>query len=166
MKVRVKQLAEIWKKYRYALLVILAGVLLMASPRLGSRKAQTEAQEDSEPSFSLEQTEARMADILSKIDGVGKLQIMLTISGGTQLQLAADTDRSGGAERQELITLNRGGGYQEVVVTNRIYPAYRGAVVVCQGADSSAVRLAVTEAVSALTGLSSEKITVLKWKQS
>jgi len=37
--------------------------------------------------------------------------------------------------------------------------------VVCQGADSSAVRLAVTEAVAALTGLSTEKITVVQWEQ-
>jgi len=42
---------------------------------------------------------------------------------------------------------------------------YQGAVVVCQGADSSAVRLAVTEAVAALTGLSTEKITVVQWEQ-
>jgi stage III sporulation protein AG len=63
-----------------------------------------------------------------------------------------------------VVTLNRGSGCQDVVITGQTYPAYQGAVIVCQGADNSAVRLAVSEAVSALTGLSSDKISILKWQ--
>ena len=40
---------------------------------------------------------------------------------------------------------------------------YLGAVVVCQGAGSGGVRLAVTEAVAALTGLPADRITVVQW---
>jgi stage III sporulation protein AG len=43
-------------------------------------------------------------------------------------------------------------------------PQYLGAIVVCQGADRSDVRLAIVEAVSALTGLGADKISVLKMK--
>lgn len=39
-----------------------------------------------------------------------------------------------------------------------------GAVVLCRGAEQSAVRLAVINAVSAYTGLGSDKITVIKMK--
>ncbi|MCD8254562.1 MAG: hypothetical protein LUC36_03325 [Oscillospiraceae bacterium] len=39
-----------------------------------------------------------------------------------------------------------------------------GAVVVCDGADSAAVRYAVTGAVGAYTGLGSDKITIIKMK--
>ena len=42
------------------------------------------------------------------------------------------------------------------------YPQFRGALVVCQGGGDPAVRLAVIEAVSALTGLGSDKISVVK----
>lgn len=59
--------------------------------------------------------------------------------------------------------LNRGSGTQDVVVTEQVYPTYQGAVIVCQGADDPAVCLSVTEAVAVLTGLGSEKITVVKW---
>ena len=62
-----------------------------------------------------------------------------------------------------MVTLNRGSGYQDVVVTRETYPVYLGAVVVCQGAGSSGVRLAVTEAVAALTGLPADRITVVQW---
>ena len=41
---------------------------------------------------------------------------------------------------------------------------YTGAVIFCQGADSAAVRLQVVEAVAVYTGLSSNKIMVLKMK--
>jgi len=39
-----------------------------------------------------------------------------------------------------------------------------GAVVVCQGADEAGVRYCVTNAVSAYTGLGSDKIQVIKMK--
>ena len=39
-----------------------------------------------------------------------------------------------------------------------------GCVVVCAGADSPAVRLDVTNAVAAYTGLGSDKISVMKMK--
>ena len=41
---------------------------------------------------------------------------------------------------------------------------YLGAIVVCQGADSPSVRLAITQAVSRIIGLSADKICVLKMK--
>ena len=55
-----------------------------------------------------------------------------------------------------------GGDREETVVTGMAYPSYRGALVVCQGGDRADVKLAVTEAVSALTGLSSDRVTVAK----
>ena len=42
--------------------------------------------------------------------------------------------------------------------------SYRGAIVVCQGADSPAVKLAIVEAVSRATGLGADSISVLKMK--
>ena len=43
-------------------------------------------------------------------------------------------------------------------------PVYLGAVIVCQGGDKPAVKLAVAEAVSRVTGLRSHQIVVLKMK--
>ena len=149
--------SELWKKYKFVLLVVLVGVILMLLP-VSSRTKETAAGDSQTPqeAFDLEAVEQRMEEVLGKIDGVGKLRLMLTLQSGTRLTLAEDTQR-------ETVTLNRGSGNQEIVVTNRYYPVYQGAVVVCQGADSSAVRLAVTETVQALTGLPSDRIMVAKW---
>ena len=42
---------------------------------------------------------------------------------------------------------------------------YQGAVIVCDGAGSAEIRLALTEAVRALTGIPSDCISILKMKQ-
>ena len=155
--------SELWKKYKFVLLVVLVGVLLMVLP-VSSESKETETSDLQTPreTFDLAETEQRMEAILGKIDGVGKLQLMLTLQSGTRLTLAEDSQKDQDRTQRETVTLNRGSS-QEVVVTNRYYPVYQGAVVVCQGADSSAVRLAITETVQALTGLPSDRIQVAKW---
>ena len=112
----------------------------------------------------------RMAEVLGSVEGVGKVRVMLTLRSGETLSLAEDSSSalgSGGDVRQDsqVLTVNRGSGRQEVVVTKRMYPTYQGAVVVCQGAGNSRVRLQVMETVAVLTGLSSERISVVQWKQ-
>lgn len=154
------------KKYKYPLLLLLVGVFLMLLPSPGQDEGKEEVGRSAE-TFSLEETEKRMEDILGRIQGVGKLKLMLTLKSGAQLELAEDADRTLADDetriQTETIILDRGSGYEDVVITRQIYPVYQGALIVCQGADQAAVRLAVTEAIAALTGLSSEKITVVKW---
>ena len=156
--------SELWKKYKFVVLVVLVGVGLMLLPVSSQTKkaAQSDSQIPQE-SFDLEKVEQRMEEILGRIDGVGKLRLMLTLQSGTRLTLAEDTQRDQDRTQRETVTLNRGSGSQDIVVTSRFYPVYQGAVVVCQGADSSAVRLAVTETVQVLTGLPSDRIQVAKW---
>ena len=160
-----EKLRDILKKYRFAALVALAGVVLMLLP--GKKDGAAEMETVEGESFSLEETERRMAEMLGAMDGVGRVQVMLTLKNGSSLELAEDadsTERDGETRAQrEPVTLNRGSGYQDVVVTRETYPVYLGAVVVCQGAGSSGVRLAVTEAVAALTGLPADRITVVQW---
>ena len=50
------------------------------------------------------------------------------------------------------------------VVRQTVYGQYRGALIVCGGADSPSVRLQLVNAVAGLTGLPSDKITVIKMK--
>ena len=141
--------SALWKKYRLVILVILAGVLLMLLPADKGSNIKPPADESSgREDFSLDATCRQMEDILSRIKGTGQLRLMLTLKSGSQLQLAEDTDRSD-AEKEthtdrSTVTLSRGGGTEEIVVTRRTYPVYRGAVVVCEGADNAEVRLALT----------------------
>ena len=161
-----EKLRDIFRKYRAVGLVLLAGLLLLLLPT-GKSSGQERQTSDDTQLYSLEETERRMAQLLGRMSGVGRVQVMLSLKTGPTLQLAQDMDleQEEGSLRQrsQPVTVNR--GWQEALVTRQDYPVYQGAVVVCQGAGSSAVRLAVTEAVAALTGLSTEKITVVQWEQ-
>ena len=157
---------KLWDKYKFVALVALAGAVLLLWPEGGGSSAGAESA-SGQPGLETRDLEGEMEDILSKISGVGRVQVMLTLKNGSSLELAEDadsTERDGETRAQrEPVTLNRGSGYQDVVVTRETYPVYLGAVVVCQGAGSSGVRLAVTEAVAALTGLPADRITVVQW---
>ena len=115
--------SELWKKYKFVLLVVLVGVILMLLP-VSSRTKETAAGDSQTPqeAFDLEAVEQRMEEVLGKIDGVGKLRLMLRLQSGTRLTLAEDTQRDQERTQRETVTLNRGSGNQEIVVTNRYYP--------------------------------------------
>ena len=157
------------KKYRSVALVVLAGVVLMLLPSgKGEQQTSSDQPVNVSEAYSLAETEKRLEQLLGRIRGVGQVQVMLTLKSGSSLQLAENRSTSlrDTEDRQDrdVVTLNRGSGYEDVVVTEQTYPVYQGAVVVCQGAGDSGVHLAVVQAVSVLTGLGSDKITVVQWK--
>lgn len=155
------------KRYKYVVLVALVGVVLMLLPSGGGEQQTAESTDISEDA-ALTETEQRLERLLGRIRGVGQVQVMLTLKSGVALQLAEDRSASlrdtEDRQEREVVTLSRGSGYEDVVVTKKTYPVYQGAVVVCQGAGDSGVQLAVIQAVSVLTGLGSDKITVVQWK--
>ena len=103
---------------------------------------------------------------------MGQVQVLLTVDSDGERQLAQNSElRYSGPvaspedySRRSEVVLTDGGSKEEAVVIRRVYPKYRGALVVCQGGDKADVKLAVTEAVATLTGLASDRITVAKWQ--
>lgn len=161
-----KTVLEVLKRYKFVAMVLIAGLVLMMLPS-GSDSRRTE-QEKQEASYSLAQTERRLEEILKNMQGVGQVDVMLTLKSGTTLELAKDSSlsiRDTETKRESnVVTISGGGGSEEVVITQQRYPTYQGAVVVCEGGSNSSVRLAVIEAVSVLTGLGSDRISIVQWK--
>ena len=153
--------------YKYVLIVAAAGVLCLLWPD-GSRTEEPAAYPAS--AVDLEEIQSQMEEILGTIQGVGELRLMLTADTGTQRELAGDTTLSYSGDTRSPADYSRttetvvisGGGEESAVVTREIYPTFRGALVVCQGAGDASVKLAVTQAVSALTGLGSDRISVIQ----
>ena len=86
---------DILKKYRFAALVALAGVVLMLLP--GKKDSMPDAETAEGETFSLEETERRMAEVLGAMDGVGRVQVMLTLRSGETLSLAEDSSATRGS---------------------------------------------------------------------
>ena len=157
----VRNLVERLKGARYPLLVVLAGLLLLLWPSAPPREAEPADSSARGPeAFDLEALEERLSRSLSKIEGVGETEVVLTVSSLGREVLAQDESRRGEEWSQTTVIL-QGSDRQETTVTTQVLsPDFQGALVVCEGGGSAAVRLEVKRAVSALTGLGADRITV------
>lgn len=160
------KIKETTKAYRLVWLVILAGLVLLALPSGKEEEAKEEETPASATQFDLAAMEDRLAQALSRIDGAGEVTVVLTLQDGPRQVLAQNVDRDGeeGREQTETVVLSRGSGSQETVSVQELYPSYQGALLVCPGGDDPTVRLKLTEATSALTGLGADKISISKGK--
>ena len=165
------KLVALLDKYKYALLVAALGILLLMWPVKESPEEDVSEYQMQSISDEAAELEKEMEEILSAIHGAGEVKLMLTLDRGKEALLAEESSLSYSGDTRAPEDYQRtsqplvlsGDDADDVVIRQEVYPTFRGALVVCQGADQAAVRLAVTEAVMALTGLSSDKITVVKW---
>ncbi|MGN0986061.1 MAG: stage III sporulation protein AG [Candidatus Enterenecus sp.] len=162
-----EKLTAFLKQYKFVLILIAAGIILLLLPTgdSGRQQAYTAGMVGGEEDFSVEALEEKLGRILSKVDGAGEVTVMLTVRTGMERVLATDRDSSESDDksslREETVIISTGSGEEAVLITQR-YPTFQGALVVCRGGDDPQVQLLLTRALSALTGLSSSRITVCK----
>lgn len=160
-----KMLAFI-RKYKFILIIMLVGCVVLMIPTKDERSGNTSAEGvKGEEDFSIETLEMELSEILSKIEGAGRVSVMLTAQSGTERILATNREMSTDgqeSELQEKTVIISVDNSEETVLIGQNYPVFRGALVVCPGGDNPEVVLMLTKALSALTGLSSSRITVCK----
>ena len=156
-----EKLTGLFMKYRYALLILAVGLVFMSLP---SGKEQSEPVQ--EPSEAVRETNfsQELAQILSLIQGAGKVEVILTQAEGERIVYQTDQDTDGNSNSWDTVTVTDADKNQTGLIQQVNPPTYLGAVVVCQGGDDPTVRLALVEAVSKVTGLGADKISVLKMK--
>ena len=165
--VRLRPLA---KKYRAALIVLLAGVLLLTSGHSGNTEQVQTASTDTtvSQSFDLNVFQQELETRLSGISGAGRVELMLSLDQTEESVYAVNTSQTSGSDSRSLesdVSVVSNGSYGETPVTvKHVLPVFRGAVVLCDGADDASVRLSVTQAVSTVCGIGADKVTVLKMK--
>ena len=157
-------LKEIIRKYKYAVLILCVGILLMTFPKGDRVNEVKQPAAETEPVTNITD---ELTLILSQIQGVGKVRVMLTELSGAETHYQTDEDRSNSPEtssvRKETVIVSIDGNDQGLI-RSVTPPVYLGAIIVCQGGGDPAVRLAVTQAVSSVTGIGTDRITVLKMK--
>lgn len=166
-KLKKGKTADLLKRYKYVFAVIAAGVLLVAWPSGEKTPSVRESRgmNGTEENFSVDALEERLSLALSKIEGAGEVSVVLTVRSGMERVLATDRtaeEQEGRREMEERVVVIDGDGGEEVLLICQRYPTFQGALIVCRGGDDPQVRLKLTEAVSALTGLGTDRITVCK----
>ena len=160
------KLLEAVKKYRYAAIIVLIGILLMIFP------TNTQKTEQSQPvtneQIPVTTLEERLSQLLSHVSGAGKVKVILTLSSGEETLYQTNDDIHAQGEdttsKTSTVTVTDSQRNESGLIRQINPPIYRGAIIVCQGADDAAVRLALVEAVGKATGLGADRISVLKMK--
>ena len=159
------KIKAIFVKYKFVLLVVGIGILLMIFPNKKTTQETTReaviVQQQTNPETSL-------ANILSHIDGAGRVEVMLTVLEGEKTIYQTDKDLSedqnGQTNHSDTVIITGTDRLQNGLITQIIPPVYLGAIIVCDGADDPNIRLRIVEAVSRSTGLGADRISVLKMK--
>lgn len=149
-------------KYRYVIIVLLAGIVLMLLPSRQEKVTKTKI--TTEPTVQKQDVQKELTQILTQIDGVGDVRVMLTIASGEEAVYQTDTETTGDTCRIDTVIVTDSDRKEQGLIQKLNPPKYMGAIVVCKGAGNAAVKLAVVEAVTRVTGLGADQISVLKMK--
>lgn len=191
-----------WKmsKEKWLLLLVCGIILLILSFPAGGRTGKKSSSQDAGAAVGEERDEAaaaagsravsdpeaayeaamenRVKEILKNVEGVGTVDVMITLKSSGEKVLHVDKDKSrssteekdsAGGERKSMSeeikesTLVTGNGASgEPVVEKELQPEISGIVVSAEGGGSSVVKAEISEAMEALFNIPAHKIKVLK----
>ncbi len=109
--------------------------------------------------------------LISQIDGVGNVNIAITLEAGVSYEYASernysddsenDGERYRKSEESSLIIIESENG-EAPVLLKKTEPAVMGVAVVCEGGDNPRIIEKVTETISVLCGIGSNRVSVSK----
>ena len=160
-----EKIKELSSKFKYALIILLVGLVLLLLPE---RKQQVELNTTELKQENQNIQLDALTRILQSVDGAGNVQVLLSTAVGEETIYQTDQDTStsgdGNTVKTETVIVTDAQRKETGLITQVNPPVYLGAIVVCQGADSPTVRLALTQAVAKITGLGTDNICILKMK--
>ncbi len=175
-------------KKNQLIILLLTGILLLVivvplpenADQDSADLVTASAQEGNEDSQKYEEyLEKRTEETLRHVEGVGEVEVMITLrSTGQKIvekdqqsssQSTEETDSAGGTRSTEESSSDKTSVYEQGTdgsqipyVTKEISPEVEGVVVIADGGDNAVVVRNITEAVQALFGVEAHKIKIMK----
>ncbi len=166
------------KKIQYVAVLLLAIIILtiyFSSFKSGAQN--TPAPETSKAAVGYDDLEERLEKILSKIDGAGKVDVMITyestpekvpaLSVDKQISTSTDIGQNGTNTtnientQSDVVTVNGGNGNDAFILRENT-PKIMGVIVIAEGADSITVKLDLLRAVETVLNVSPDRVDVYK----
>ena len=161
---------KIYKKLKsshnsYIIIIILVGVLFMLFPTNDKEKKAVNSSNQIQINY-----EEELENILSKVSGVGDVDVMLTYSSSFEKSIAYEKNSTKNEKKdgdntiineidsQTNVVLSSG----EPFVLKEIYPEIKGVIVVADGADSIFVKQNIIDAVTTALNIAPHKVCVVK----
>ena len=142
------------------------------------RLVQTEVTDEENSSTSQDDMITNLEEILSNINGVGKVKVMITYSETSKTvpvyneesteENTEETDSEGGTRKVTQTDVKKEVVYEEddngkkLITQSVISPSIEGAIITAEGAGDPTVKTNIIQAVGAVTGLATHKIQVFQ----
>lgn len=159
-------------------LIVILGIigilLIMISSFIPEKKESTEKNSKNLDTSDIyrEETEKKLAEILSSISGVGEVRVMLTVESTEEYVYAEEVKQSKtgnvdnkSQQNENKLVLIEQNGQKEALVQQIKKPTVSGVVVVCEGGGNAAVCESIYKTVSTALGIPISNIYVAKIKQ-
>ncbi len=177
-----------------AVVIIIGVIIIIAGSAMLNPKKESEEPsarlderttgdaETNQPAGYGNETEMRLKTLLSQIQGVGRVDVMITYSASRESVPAYDIKKAGsnteekdseGGTRKareeeyesELAYEDSPSGGKRPVVLKQLEPEVKGVLVVAQGADSVEVRDKICNAVTVVLDVPMHKVQVIQMKK-
>lgn len=178
------------KKEQWAVYLLLAALVLVVFLPVSGKKEEKKAAEELPEQSSgteeeaaanqTEEMEKKLERALAQVDGVGAVEVVLSLESTNQKVVEKDTpssrssqENSGGEEsgsassvstQESTVYQTDSDGSETPYVVRENYPEIRGVLVVAQGGGDPVVVQQIQEAVMALFRVEAHKIKVMKMK--
>lgn len=164
-------------------LILLIGASALSKPRPSNNSSNKQLvleKTDNTENYS-KQLELDLKNILSKINGVGNIDVMITLNTDEEVVAAMDTvqsstttnekDSNGGIRETTQVESNSKvvmtqdtGGQNSPIVLKKVMPEIRGVIVVADGAGNPEIRYELSSAVQTALGIPAYKVKVISSK--
>ena len=171
MKEKIENVLSRLKADKRLAIIVIAGItgilLLTFSEVLPEKeKALTESGDDTyDYSYYEERLEARLESIISSIDGAGKAKVMLTLESSDENVYAMEHKQSSSEKSEqsenEYVLIDKDGDDNGLLL-KIVEPEIRGVAIVCDGADSAQVKQAIISSVTAVLGITANRVSISK----
>ena len=164
-------------------------VLILCSDSCSGDKKKADTDEDTSKATAVEESldeyvsnlEKKLEDIISKVDGAGDVQVMITVKNTSTKEVLTEdslsekklneTDSDGGvrdsyeiSKDENVVVSEEGNSVKSPFVVSELTPEVEGVAVIVQGGDSPIVKEKITGIIKALFGIEINKIAVGKMK--
>ena len=156
----------------YIILIIGIVIILFANSCSGFTNKSQSLNKNNVINNSTKEVEKEIENILSKISGVGRVNVMITYEDMGQKHYVSDTtsensnstDKNLRTQTQTKQTRKLVTSSDEPIITRESYPKVMGVIVVCDGGVNLDVKENITNALKAVLDVADHKISVLPHK--
>ena len=170
------------KKTQYLAVLLVVAIILaiyFSSLDTGGAKKTDDKAEAGAPAETISsdtEMEDRLKRVLSKVDGVGDVDVIINYESTAERVPAFSEDRQVSksdsqdtssettSEKSDIATV-QGNGASEALIVKENQTEVRGVIVVAQGAEDISVRMNLLNAVTTLLNVSADKVEILKMNQ-